>query len=133
MKRLVLLVSALFLLFLIPTVLAQDKPDAKMLKEKQDRKIAEMKAAGASQEEINAFIAEFKKKVAAMDKAQTQNTPDEKAFMEKVKQKAVDMKAAGASDDEIKKMVTEAKVKWEAKKAKDQNNAQHANDQKLAK
>ncbi len=133
MKKSVLLVFALLLPFLILAASAQDKPDAKVLQAKLDQKVAQMKASGASQQEIDTFIAEFKKKAEAMHKAQIQGDPDEKAFMEKVNKKAKDMKAAGASDEDIKKMVKEAKSKWEAKKSEAQKTKQFAKSEKGSK
>ncbi len=117
MKRTVLLVCALLLPLLITAATAGEKPDAKALQAKLDKKVAEMKASGASQQQIDTFIAEFKKKAEAMNTGQVSSTPDEKAFAEKVAQKAKDMKAAGKSDEEIQKMKLEAKQKWQAKKA----------------
>ena len=61
MKRLVLLISVLFLIFFTPGASAQDKPDARMLQEKMNQRIAQMKASGASQDEIDKFTVEFKK------------------------------------------------------------------------
>ena len=84
MKKLVLLTSVLFLVFLIPCASAQDKPDAKMLQEKLDKKIADMRASGASQAEIDAFTVEFKNKVAAMNAGQPKSTPDAKMMKEKL-------------------------------------------------
>ena len=104
-----------------------------MIQEKFDRKVAEMKASGASQDEIDKFTVEFKKKVAAMNNGQSQGSMDEKEFMEKVKQKAMQMKAAGASEDEINKMVTEAKLKWAQMNAKVQKDGQDTKPRKIQK
>jgi DNA-binding transcriptional regulator YhcF (GntR family) len=121
MKKLGFAVAILSLLFLIPALSAQDKQDVKVLKEKVDQKVAQMKAAGASDEEIKAFILEAKKKIeqlsannngSTMDEKAFKAKVEEKAFKEKLEQKAAQMRAAGASEEEIKKMVTEAKQKW---------------------
>jgi DNA-binding transcriptional regulator YhcF (GntR family) len=110
MKKLGIAVSILFLLCVIPALSAQDKQDVKILKEKVEQKVAQMKAAGASDEEIKAFLLEAKKKIEQVNA--NSGAMSEEAFKAKVDQKAAEMRAAGASDDEIKKMATEAKQKW---------------------
>jgi len=104
MKKLVLFTTVLLVIVstvLIPWASAGDKPDAKMLQEKLDYKIAEMKASGASQSEIDAFTAEFKKKVAAMNEAQLKGNLDAKIIKAEYEKKVAEMKASGASQEDI--------------------------------
>jgi len=111
MKKLVLLTSVLLLVVLIPWASAQEKPEAKMLQEKLNHKIAEMKASGASQSEIDAFTVEFKKKVAAMKEAQHKGTPDAKMIKEKYEKKVAQMKTSGASQEDIDAFTADFKKK----------------------
>ena len=112
MKKSALAVLVLFLLCMIPCLSSQDKPDVKMMKEKIAQKVADMKAAGASDEEINQFIEEAKNKIAQMNANNGGSvTTDEKVLKEKLDQKVAQMKAIGASDEEIKATVMEFKNK----------------------
>jgi DNA-binding transcriptional regulator YhcF (GntR family) len=122
MKKLGFAVAILSLLFLIPALSAQDKQDVQVLKEKVEQKVAQMKAAGASDEEIKAFILEAKKKIEQLSAGNNGSAMDEKAFQAKIEEKAAKMRAAGASDEEIKKMVTEAKQKWSQQNANGNGN-----------
>lgn len=117
MKRMVLALCVMSLLLMIPALPAQEKPDVKMMKEKITQEVARMKAAGASDEEINKFIAESKKKIEQMKANNGGNGLDDKALKEKLDRKVADMRAAGASDEEIKKAVLEFKSKVEQMKA----------------
>jgi DNA-binding transcriptional regulator YhcF (GntR family) len=111
MKKLVLLATVLLLVVLIPWASAGDKPDAKMLQEKLDHKIAEMKASGASQSEIDTFTAEFKKKVAAMNEAQFKGNLDAKMIKAEYEKKVAHMKASGASQEDIDAFTADFKKK----------------------
>ncbi len=112
MKKLTMIVSILSLLFLVCGLAAQDKVDAKILKEKMDQKVKQMKASGASVEEVKQFIAEFQKKVATMNAEEAVKSPDQEQFMAKLEKMTKEMKAVGASDEQIKKLTTEVKKKW---------------------
>ena len=101
-----------------PGIAAGPAVDPAILKAKMEQKIAQMKADGATDEEIKAFVTDFKKKAAAMAATDSNGNGDMAMYKEKLDRKIADMKAAGASDDEIKKMVTEFKKKVEAEKAK---------------
>ena len=59
-----LTVAAVFVISQI--VVSAGIPTDAELKAKLDQKVAQMKAEGAPQEEVDRFIAEFEKKVAAM-------------------------------------------------------------------
>jgi DNA-binding transcriptional regulator YhcF (GntR family) len=112
MKKLTMALSLLSLLFLICGLAAQDKADAKILKEKMDQKVTQMKATGASAEEVKRFIADFQKKVATMNAEEAVKSPNQEIFMAKVDKMTKEMKAVGASDEQIKKLVTDVKKKW---------------------
>jgi len=105
-------------MFLVPTLaalrksatVAQEKPDVKLMKEETAQKVADLKAAGASQEEIDKFVVESKKKIEQINGGNGGIVViDEKVLRDKLDLKVAQMKAAGASDDEIKQFVLEAK------------------------
>jgi DNA-binding transcriptional regulator YhcF (GntR family) len=111
MKKMLVLISVLFLLS-TPAVLGGDKKQGKNdSKEKLAQKIEQMKEAGATEAEIQAVIADYKK-ATAKKKAESKEMAK---YKEALNKKVAEMKAAGASDDEIKKVVVEYKKKIEAK------------------
>ena len=118
MKKIACLLPLFVLLWAVLGIASAQQADPAVLKAKLDQKVAQMKASGATDEEIKAFIDDFKKKVAAMAAADSNGKDGTAMYKEKLDKKIADMKAAGASDDEIKKMVTEFKKKVEAEKAK---------------
>ena len=118
MKKLSTALSMMFLLLMVPALSAQEKPDVELMKQKVAQKTAEMRTAGVSEEEINKFIAESKKKIEQLNA--NHGGPvvmDEKALMEKLDKKVAQMRAAGASDEEINKVVREFKNKVAEMKA----------------
>jgi lipoate synthase len=76
-----------------------------------------MKTRGASQEEIDTMIADFKKKTAALDN--TEKTPPEVAALKiEAKQRIAEMKETGASEEEIQKVMAKYKQKIKQLEAK---------------
>ena len=114
MKKLLVLALIVSLLAAAALFAGEKKQSEKDSKAQITAKIEKMKQAGASEEEINVVIADYKKKVAAKE-AQAKETAKLKA---ELKKKVAEINAAGASEEEIKKMVTEFKKKVEAKNKK---------------
>ena len=115
----ILTVVAVFVISQI-AVSAEIQTDAE-LKAKLEHKVAQMKAEGASPEEIGKFVGEFEKKV-AVKKAKHLNKQHKKQehVMQKVsaletelKKKIKKMKAAGAAEKEINKVIADYRVKIE--------------------
>lgn len=118
MKKIAYLFPLLILLWAVMGIASHPQADPAVLKAKLDQKVAQMKASGATDEEIKAFVADFKKKVAAIAAADSEGNGTAVMYKKKLDRKIADMKAAGASDEEINKMVMEFKKKVEAEKAK---------------
>jgi cytochrome c-type biogenesis protein CcmH/NrfF len=111
MKRVVWILPVVILLAGILVIAEDSKSDVKAMKQQLTKKIEAMKANGASQEEINQLIADFKKKVAAMEPGQKTELDQVDALKVAAKKKIAEMKAAGASEAEINEVTAKYKEK----------------------
>jgi hypothetical protein len=87
MKKIAYLLPLLILLWAVPGMASDPQADPAVLKAKLDQKVAQMKAAGATDEEIKAFVTDFKKKAAAMAAADSNGNGDMAMYKEKLDRK----------------------------------------------
>lgn len=125
-KTLWLLTISLVLVLIQGTAGAGIPTDAE-LKAKLEQKIAQMKAEGASQQEVDKYVAEFEKKVAVMKaeqkKKQAGQSEKVAALEVEMKEKVKAMKSAGASKEEINKVIADYKVKIDKEIAASSNDS----------
>jgi len=114
MKKFAYAISLLVLFCIAPAFTAGQQQDVGELKAKLEKKVADMRAAGATEAEIQKFVSEFKHKQAAQMAGDSDGKVDSAVLKAKLDKKVAEMKAAGASDDEIKKFVVEFKTKHAA-------------------
>jgi hypothetical protein len=109
-----LLVAFMALLLAGSMIFGDDsKDEKKAMKEKLTQQIATMKAEGASQEEIDRYVAEFKKKMAAKNSEFKTSSSEVEALKIEAKKKIAEMKAAGATENEIQDVMAKYKQKIE--------------------
>jgi DNA-binding transcriptional regulator YhcF (GntR family) len=117
MKKTLWILPLLLLLSVSIATAGDEKVDVKAMKQKLAQKIETMKANGASQEEIDKMVADFKKKVAAMEADHKTSTKVDALKIE-AKKKIAEMKAAGASEQEIQDVIAKYKQKIQQLEAK---------------